>query len=344
MKLVVVSLLISLLLFPTSLQAEDDEPKTVLITAVAPERGTLPDRVTAYGNASPIPARSVNMSLSHPGQVLEVDVTPGQAVLKGEKLIDFGADAAVTAAWSQALSTLKFAKEQRAQTAELLQQKLATRAALAEANKAVADATSALDVLRHEGGGKPAETVKAPFDGIVMSVAVNTGDRIAEKAALLTLAPADSMLITLGVEPSDRRKLKPGQPVDFMPIDGGETIAGMIRSVGVMVNAKSRLFDVIAYPAPGTVVPGESFRADITVGQFEGWVLPRNAVLTDDDGPHVFQVNGQKKAVRVSVTIVGMLGNKAVVEGPIDPDLKLVTIGAYQLEDGTDTREDDSQL
>jgi RND family efflux transporter MFP subunit len=336
--------LIPTVLFPTTLLAEEEEPKTVLVTVATPERGVVPDRVTAYGEVAPIPARTINMSLSRSGEIIDVDVTPGQGVRKGEKLIAFGADASVVIAWEQAVSNLNLVKEQRAHTAELLQQQMATRSALAEADKAVADATGALEVLRRQGGGKPSETVVAPFEGIVVTVAVNSGDRVAEKTPLLTLARADSMSITLGVEPSDRRKLKPGQPVQLTPVDGGEEVAGTVTSVGAMVNAKSRLIDVVIAPTSGTVILGETFRGDITVGELEGWVIPRNAVLTDYEGPHVFQVDGEKKAVRVGVTIVGMPGKTAVVDGPIDPDLKIVTIGNYQLTDGTSTREDDSQL
>jgi RND family efflux transporter MFP subunit len=336
--------LAALLLCPTLAFAEEDEPKTVLITAVTPSKGTVPETVTAYGTAAPAPARTVNLSLSRSGQINEVAVTPGQSVRKGDKLIDFGVDASVMASWDQAVATLNLAKEQRAHTAQLLQQQLATRTALAEADKSVADASGALEVLRREGGGKPSETVAAPFDGIVMAVAVNTGDRVAEKAPLLTLARSDSMSVTLGAEPSDRKKLKPGQQVALTPIDGGDPVAATVTSVGAMVNAKSRLIDVVVTPPAGAAVPGEGFRAEITVGQFDGWVVPRNAVLTDYEGPHVFQVGDGKKAVRVGVTIVGMPGKTAVVDGPIDPERKLVTIGAYQLGDGTDTREDDSQL
>jgi RND family efflux transporter MFP subunit len=333
----------ALLLFPTALYAEDDEPKTVLVTTIKPERGALPETVTAFGTAASMPSRTFTISLTRSGQIAEVAVAPGQAVKKGEKLIDFGVDASVMAGWDQAVATLNLAKEQRTHTAQLLQQQLATRTALAEADKVVADATGALDVLRREGGGKPNETVIAPFDGIVMSVAVNSGDRVAEKAALLTIARGDAMTINVGAEPSDRRKLKPGQAVTLTPVDGGDPVAATVTSVGAMVNPKSRLIDVVVTPAAGSAVPGEGFRADITVGQFEGWVMPRNAVLNDYEGAYVFQVAGEK-AVRVAVTIVGMPGKSAVVDGPIDPDRKLVTIGNYQLADGTVIREDDSQL
>jgi membrane fusion protein (multidrug efflux system) len=333
-----------LLLLPAALRAEEEEPKTVLITAVKPERGSVPQTVVAYGTAATAPGRTVNISLSRSGQILEVHVLQGQAVHKGDKLVDFGVDASVMAGWDQAVATLTLAKEQRSHTAQLLAQQLATRTALAEADKAVADAQGAMEVLRREGGGKPSESVAAPFDGIVMNVAVNTGDRVAEKAALATIARADGMAITVGAEPSDRQKLKLGQPAELTPVDGGDKIKGTVTSVGAMVNAKSRLVDMVVTPAAGApIIPGENYRAEVTVGQFEGWVLPRNAVQTDYDGPHVFQVQAEK-AVRVGVTIVGMPGKTAVVDGPIDPDRKLVTIGNHQLADGVSVHEDDSQL
>jgi hypothetical protein len=61
-------------------------------------------------------------------------------------------------------------------------------------------------------------------------------------------------------------------------------------------------------------------------------------VLTDDDGPFVFQVNGGK-AARVAVEILGEADDRFAVAGRLDPTRKLVVSGAYQLSDGMAVRE-----
>ena len=105
-----------------------------------------------------------------------------------------------------------------------------------------------------------------------------------------------------------------------------------------MLNPKTRMVDAdIAVPV-GAVMPGAAFRADITVGQFQGWVVPHDAVLTDGKGAYVFQVSGGK-ATRIDVTLVGSRDGQDIVTGALDPARELVVQGNYQLNDGMAVRE-----
>jgi membrane fusion protein, multidrug efflux system len=98
----------------------------------------------------------------------------------------------------------------------------------------------------------------------------------------------------------------------------------------------TRLVDVdIAVSDP--MLQGETFRAHIETGQLQGWLVPRDAVLTDAQGAYVFQVFGGK-AIRVPVSLVGTDRATAVVDGPLDPRRLLVTQGNYQLSDGMAVR------
>ena len=101
------------------------------------------------------------------GWCAAIAVTPGETVHQGARLLDFGEFAAAASAYQQAVSALALARTQRAHTAQLLAQQLATRDQLAQANKAVSDAQAALDALKREGAGQPEQTLTAPFDGIV---------------------------------------------------------------------------------------------------------------------------------------------------------------------------------
>jgi membrane fusion protein (multidrug efflux system) len=104
-----------------------------------------------------------------------------------------------------------------------------------------------------------------------------------------------------------------------------------------MLNPKTRLVDAdVATATP--LLPGESFRVDILVGQKQGWLVPRNAVLSDDKGAYLFQTkNG--KAARIDVTIVATLGDRSAVTGPIDARSPIVTEGNYELSDGAAVRD-----
>jgi membrane fusion protein, multidrug efflux system len=330
------------ILVPTLAQADGTEaPPSVLVTTVPAQQGALPQTLTAYGAVEPAPDGSASISLLRAGQVTKLSVAPGGAVRKGDTLLVFGADPATVAAYDQATTTLAAAKQDRARTAELLGQQLATKAQLAQADKAVADAQGALDALNLSGGGKPVETVRAPFDGIVMSIAVGPGDRVQPSTPLMQLAKADQWVLAAGIEPAERGKVMPGAPVHLDPLDGsGDPVDGTVASVAGMIDPKTRLVEALVR-LPADTLPGQGFRAKIEIGSFKGWLVPREAVLMDDGGgAHLFQVaNGKAKSV--AVKIVGSEDETLVVDGPLDGGKPIVASGSYQVNDGGAVRLDD---
>ena len=255
--------------------------------------------------------------------------------------MDFGSSAAAIATYQQAVSALSVARSQRAHAAQLLAQQLATRDQLAQADKAVADAQAKLDALQREGADRPAQTLTAPFDGIVATVPVAQGDRVQAGAALMTLTRLDGLVVTVGIEPGQRDRVHPGQAVRLEPLAGGAQLDGKVLRVDGVLNSKTRLVDADVSLSPGSAISGTAFRADITIGQLQGWIVPHDAVLSDDKGAYVFQVAGNT-ASRVSVTVTGAAGNDDVVDGKLDPRRKLVVQGNYQLSDNATVRESDA--
>jgi hypothetical protein len=121
-------------------------------------------------------------------------------------------------------------------------------------------------------------------------------------------------------------------------LGGDATVhGGKIVRVDRALNPKTRLIDADV-AASDELLQGDAFRARIQVGQLNGWLAPRDAVLDDDDGAYVFQVaNG--KAVRVNVKRVGSDEKTTVIDGPLDAQRTLVVQGNYQLDNGMAVRE-----
>jgi membrane fusion protein (multidrug efflux system) len=276
------------------------------------------------------------------GRVQAIAVTPGAIVHAGDRLLDFVASPAAVAAWQQAGNALAAARAQRGHVAQLLTQQLATRDQLAQADKAAADAQAALDALQREGADQPTQTLTAPFDGIVMTVPVVQGDRVQPGAALATLTRSDGLVVTVGIEPGSRGQVHPGQAVHLLPLDDGAPLDGHVLRVAGMLNPKTRLVDADVSVTSGAVISGAAFRADITVGQLQGWVVPHDAVLTDGKGTYVFQV-AAGMASRVDVTVAGAAGDNDVVDGKLDSRNPLVVQGNYQLTDHAPVRMGDAR-
>lgn len=310
---------------------------SVLVQTAMPRRGSLPETVTAYGSAAPAVGASMRLSRPRAGRVLAIAVTPGERVQAGQRLLDFAPSAQALSAYQQAVSALALARRTRADTAELLKQRLATRGQMAQAEASVRDAEAALAAQQREGGGRASVAITAPFAGIVTAIPVVQGDRTAPGAALVTLVRAGGLVATVGIEPADRARLRPGDAARLEPLAGGTAIDGRVIRVSGMIDPKTRLVDTDISLPPGALA-GEAFRAVITVGTFTGWLVPRDAVLSDAQGAYLFQL-AAGRAVRVAVTRRGTVGAITVVAGPIDPRRPLVTAGNYQLSDGMAVRQ-----
>jgi RND family efflux transporter MFP subunit len=312
---------------------------SVLVSTQTPVRGSIPDTVTAYGTAAPALNGGMTLSVQIDGRVLQLFVTPGEAVHAGQRLLDFEISAAARSNYEQALSALKLARDEQTRTARLLSQQLATRDQLARADKAVSDAQAALSALEQAYGGKPRQTLVAPFEGVVGAIPVAQGARVQPGVALVSLTRTDGFVVTVGVEPAQRQRLQLGDPAQLETLRSSPepALSGKLVRIDHMLNPTTRLVDADV-AVSGTLLQGEAFRARIELGRIEGWLVPHDAVLSDSQGAYLFQVQAGK-AVRVAVKLLGSDGNISVVDGPIDPHRLLVTQGNYQLSDGMAVRQ-----
>jgi RND family efflux transporter MFP subunit len=312
--------------------AADNGKVSALVTTQPVRQGNLPDVVTAYGTATPAIDAASTLSVQAEGSVAHFDVAEGAVVARGQRLLTFALAPAAVAAYQQARMTWQVTRTQRAHTAQLSAQQLATRDQLAQADKAMNDARSALDALRKQQGEGTTVVLAAPFDGFVSTIAATQGDVLQAGAPLLSLTRADGIVVSVGVEPDIAHPVTVGDPAILVPLGPGQAVKGMVRRVAGVLDAHTHLLAVDIAPA-GTVLAGMGYRAEITIGQWQGWLLPRDALLGNGNAWHVFQVaNG--KAVAVPVTIVGESDAVTVVSGALDPQRPLVVVGNTQLEDG----------
>ncbi|WP_428375140.1 efflux RND transporter periplasmic adaptor subunit [Lichenicoccus sp.] len=311
---------------------------TVLVTTQMPKPGTLPDRIEAYGTAVPARDGTEALSLLQDGRVRRILHAPGEAVRQGEPVLEWDASAAAMQAWEQARSGYALAQQQRSHAALLLARHLATRDQLDQADKALADAAAALDGLRREGADQAMRLVRAPFDGIIVTLAASAGEHVAAAAPLATLARRDRIVVTVGVDPARMASVHAGQPATVQALAGGPELAAAVRRVDAALDPRSRLVDVdLAVPA-GAVLPGADCAAAITVGTLQGWLLPHAAVLQDAEGSFLFQIR-DGKAVRVPVTVLGTDADTDLVSGALEARRAVVLDGAAQLSDGAAVRE-----
>jgi len=321
-------------------RAEEEIKGVALVKVQDPKKGTVPELVYGYGTVAPSSGSSSTFSFPRDGSVTKFYVEANDPVKKGDKLLDFTTAPDVVTAYQQAASLLKLTRSTRDRTAQLYAQQLATRIDLDNADHAVLDAQMILTLQELKGGAKPTETLLAPFDGVVTTISVSQGDRLTAGAQLMTLTRFDELVLIVGLEPGSVDKIKGQQDVQLESLSSKrDAISGKVRRVGAAIDPKTRLASaIIDMPMEG-VLSGESFRAGIEVGKFQGWVVPRGAVGRDDKGSFIFQVENNK-AKRVNIKPLGTAGDVTVFEGDIDLNLEVVINGNYQLINGADVRID----
>lgn len=308
--------------------------QVVDVTVATPRQQTFHDTVKAWGSADPVYPIAVN--LPHGGQIADLNVAPGQAVKRGDRLLTVAPDPTAQASFRQAQTAVTLAAGDLKRTEQLAAERLATQSQLATARKTLADAQAALAAQRALGGGAGTEPVKAPLDGVVTDVSVKLGERFAANAQLLSFTPAHTLLAQLGVQPEDGDALREGMPVNLHAVYGkGVDMTGKLSMVGQSVDPQTHLVPVIAeLPASGRIpAAGTLLAATIQTADYRAWALPRAAVLHDDKSDYVW-LDDHGHAKRVAVSLRHPDGDTVGVLGPLDAQAQVIVVGAYELNDG----------
>lgn len=323
------------------LTAADGEPAakapSVLVTATRLETGDLPRTVTAYGSIEPASEARETVMAPLSAKVDEVYVRRGEEVAKGAKLIRLVPSPTVATSYAQARSALGVARQLAGRTRKMVSQHLATQQQLADAEKSESDARAVLSALKAQGAAGPS-LVRAPFNAVVTAISTTRGAIVSEGTALLDLAQPEGLILKVGVTPVQASKIRAGQGATVTPIGGTASVAGTVILTASIVDPASGLVPVeIALPTKG-FRPGEMAEAVIATGRVNGYVVPHQAVLVNDDGkPYVVQaVDRRAKLVPVNVLVAD--GNRDVISGPLIGSAPLILDGAHQLEDGMKVR------
>ncbi len=184
------------------------------------------------------------------------------------------------------------------------------------ADDAVQMAQAKFDDLERRGAGEEDKIITAGV-AAVAKVDVQQGQLVAAGAPLIELIPRGQITVRLGVDPSDVPKLRAGQSMQVFPTtaDEDEAIDGTIRLVTRRVNPDSRLVDVFATPAEkGGLLLDQFVSAKLVLKTVSGLVVPREALLPDDDGFSVFTVV-DKHAVKHAVKVAVQNDTQAVIIG-----------------------------
>ncbi|MEO7127313.1 MAG: HlyD family efflux transporter periplasmic adaptor subunit [Rhodoferax sp.] len=317
--------------------APDAANASVLVNLVPLKKGSLPVSITTYGRFMPAEKSRETISAPIAAQVSNINVHVGEEVDKGTQMITLTPGPESRAAYKQARQAVLTANHLLERSRSLANAHLETAAQLALDEKTAADANSTLEALQ-EQGANGANTLKAPFKAIVMSVGVSSGAVVAPGASLIELANSKGLVFKTGVVPAQAAQIKKGDAVTVTLFSGSGTFHGRVALRGSAVSLQNGLIPVDVAITDGDPLAGEMAKAVINTGEQHGYVVPHAAILLNDSGQTYVVQSVKMVAKKVPVTVIGSQGETDVVSGQLVAGAPVVGAGNYQLDDGDKMR------
>jgi len=314
-----------------------EEKRAYPVVAVRPIARSIQPVVYGYGTVASDPQGRRSITAATMVEIEQVLVAPGQAVRRGQPLFRVAAEPAAYLAYQQAVSARRVAKSELERLKKLLDDRLATVGQVETAEKAVEDAEAAVAGARRQLAAAPSEAVDSPIDGVVSDVTVAVGDRPAPGTSIATIVPSGISRVIVGIEPSARMNVRVGDRATVTAVQQpGSVRPARVAVVGAALDKETRLVPVtllLEPPGSGDLIGGLSVEAQIATRAQAAFVVPRSALVKDDDDTVVFEVV-EGKAHRVPVALVREEGARVAVTGALSKERAVVTVGAYELEDG----------
>jgi RND family efflux transporter MFP subunit len=327
----------------SSLSANDEtptststEPSISIETAVV-KREQVTEIVTAFGTVAADPNSQFVIVSPIDGVVRRLNAYTGQVVSAGEAVADIEPGPVAQAQFAQLQTAVTNGEQQLEHVQRLFAQQLATKDQVSTAEKALADARSQLEAQKALGAGEQRVVLRAPETAVVTRLTVQIGTQVGANTAIAEFADRTSLMIQLGVEPSDAAEIRAGDEVQLEHLFAkGPPVPAAITSVGAIVDPTTRLIDALVQvtgDAAKQFALGETVRATVASMQTEILTIPRAAILYDGDQPYVFLVESGH-ARQQNVTLAQTKGETVWVEDGLKADEKVAISNLIGLRDG----------
>ncbi len=320
----------------TTAESQEPEP-TASVTTASLHVGQITQTITVYGTIAAEPGSIAVYSAPFECRVKHVLVSVGQKIDDKTPLVEVEPSIDAKLQLLEASNAVDAASKDLKETQQRFDLKLATNQDLLQAQQNQQAAQVKLENLQQRGAGAAQGKITAKTPGFVVKIDAQDGQVAAADGSLVQIAPLDKIEIRLGVEPEDASQLSVGQTTRWFSsnekADDGN--GGKIYFIAGQVNPETRLIDVLITPdAHDSMVLGSAIRAELVTETKQALVVPRSAVLPDDNIYSLFTVK-DGHAVKHVVTIG--LKNETQVEitgeGLKDGDVVVVQ-GNLELEDG----------
>lgn len=322
--------------------AKDTNSGPVAAVATVPlKRDQIKAVQVAYGTVMASPSETHTFSVPYESRVKTIFITAGQVIRTNMPLIEVEPSPDTRLQLDQARNDRDTARKSFQLVQQRLDLKLATRQDQLQAQQQLAAAELRLRSLESRGI-ENSQTLRADVPGVVNDITVQPGQIVAAGAPLLNTIGENQIIVRLGLEGEDVRRLHEDQTVELRAVNapGVETVLGKIRFIASRVNPQTRLVDVFVAPdSAAHFVLNEYVRGEIVLAAREAWVVPRAAVLPED-GQQILYTIEAGNAVKHAVTLgLENDGHVEVIANDLKTGDPVVIVGNSQLQPGMAVRE-----
>jgi membrane fusion protein, multidrug efflux system len=175
----------------------------------------------------------------------------------------------------------------------------------------------------------------APASGTIFQRLAEPGEAVSSGSPVVVMDTTNQPVIRTGVSERELACLKVNQETAITPEDGSPTFRGRVRSLGATPNGEDGLYPVEILPERKILRPGALLKLRFEGRGEPGIVhIPFPALVHRQDKNYVFVV-GANLAVRArSVDVVGADGIGVILRQGLLAGERIVSEGAYFLEDG----------
>jgi RND family efflux transporter MFP subunit len=187
--------------------------------------------------------------------------------------------------------------------------------------------------------------ILAPITGTVTERLINVGDLVQKNQAVYRLVDFDSLVAPVHVPEKQSVGLHVGQQALLLPPAlSGRQVSARIKRISPVVDSQSGTVEVILdMDRSSALRPGMFANARIVLDRHDDViVLPKKALVYEDEEPHVFVVE-QGRATKRRVELGYQDQGLAEVVSGIDETNVVVLVGQSTLKDGSLVRAEDEQ-
>ena len=315
----------------------DDQVKTaaaIPVKVAFAQMQPISENIGAIGSVTARPGFVASLTAPSQARVTGVAVSPGQSVVRGQVLVQLDPLPFQTATQG-AQASLSAAQQNYERAKRLVAAGIAPRKDLDQAAAELAIARGAAATAQRS---QALSTLRSPLNGSVTRLSATLGTFVDANQPLVEITDTRALDLVLVVSPTDAAKVHPGASVTLsagQSASGEPLGTGTVASVSALVDSATRGV-AVKVRAPATLRPlrvGETIFGQIAVGTRTSVTVPADALVPEGDAFKVFVVDANGIAHARAVSVGSRTGDTAEIRSGLQAGEKVVTYGAYGVED-----------